>query len=202
MKPAILDHVSIMIDHWYNNITGLLQDSGAATSDVLKLVIMEHKDVVDGHRYDYELCKVGIDYGDDDFVRFLIDRGVNPNAMPMDANPDEMPSDTLLNMAIWEDDYEIVKLLLNNGADVHIKTMHTSSPLVATTCLRVPIAEMLIKYGADVNGQDSIGNTALHYAVERRDHRLIQLLMCRGADDTIVNKEGKTPYEDTVSIIN
>lgn len=195
MNKAVLDHVGVMIDHWYNNITSLLQDSGAATSDVLRLVIMAHKDVIDGHRYDHELGKVGIDYGDDDFVRFLVDRGINVNAMPMDADVGVVPDDTLLNMAIWEDDYEIVKLLLNNGADVHIKTMHTSSPLVATTCLRVPIAEMLIKYGADVNGQDSIGNTALHYAVERGDHKLIQLLMRYGADDSIVNKEGRAPYD-------
>lgn len=195
MSKTVLDHVGVMIDHWYNNITSLLQDSGAATSDVLRLVIMAHKDVIDGHRYDYELGKVGIDYGDDDFVRFLVDRGVNVNAIPMDADVGVVPDDTLLNMAIWEDDYEIVKLLLNNGADVHIKTMHTSSPLVATTCLRVPIAEMLIKYGADVNGQDSIGNTALHYAVERNDHKLIQLLMRYNANDSIVNKEGRAPYD-------
>jgi len=50
--------------------------------------------------------------------------------------------------------------------------------------------KMLLKAGADVNGQGRDGNTALHFA---RDEEMAKLLLAKGADVTIVNEDGETP---------
>jgi len=56
----------------------------------------------------------------------------------------------------------------------------------------------IIKYivaaeGCDVNQQDILGNTALHYAVMLRDNFIVNLLAYYHADINIKNKEGKSP---------
>jgi ankyrin repeat protein len=46
--------------------------------------------------------------------------------------------------------------------------------------------------GADVNARDHDGNTALHHAAARGDNESILYLVSRGADVTLVNREGNT----------
>ncbi len=46
--------------------------------------------------------------------------------------------------------------------------------------------------GLDVNARDHEGNTALHNAAARGDVELIEYLVSRGADVTVVNREGQT----------
>src|SRR5262249_60299668 len=46
--------------------------------------------------------------------------------------------------------------------------------------------------GADVNGRDHEGNTAVHHAASRGDTEMIRYLVGKGADVTIVNREGQT----------
>jgi hypothetical protein len=46
-----------------------------------------------------------------------------------------------------------------------------------------------------VNLQDSLGMTALHLAVLQRDSKTVKVLLDRGADPTIKNKEGMTAWD-------
>jgi uncharacterized protein len=46
--------------------------------------------------------------------------------------------------------------------------------------------------GVDVNGVDHDGNTALHHAAARGDNESILYLISKGADVTMVNREGQT----------
>jgi uncharacterized protein len=48
---------------------------------------------------------------------------------------------------------------------------------------------------ADVNARDHEGNTALHHAASRGDNEMIQYLVSKGADVTVVNREGKTTVD-------
>jgi ankyrin repeat protein len=58
------------------------------------------------------------------------------------------------------------------------------------------LVEMLLVRGANINHQNAQGNTALHYALAfDASGQLGEYLIERGADDTIDNIEGLTPYD-------
>ena len=54
--------------------------------------------------------------------------------------------------------------------------------------------------GASVNHQNGQGNTALHFALAFDSEGLLgEYLIERGADDTLENVEGLTPYDGVVA---
>lgn len=55
---------------------------------------------------------------------------------------------------------------------------------------RLEIVRLFLDAGADINRQDEKGNTPLMYAAIHGDHKMIALLMERGADERIQNKNG------------
>ena len=67
---------------------------------------------------------------------------------------------------------------------------------------------------ADVNARDADGNTALHNAAARGDNEMIEYLVSKGADVTLVNRTGQTtvdmangpvqriqPYPETIKLL-
>ena len=57
------------------------------------------------------------------------------------------------------------------------------------------IAKLCLRRGADINGANLTGQTALHYAFAYGFEELGNYLISKGADDTLVNAEGLTCYE-------
>jgi len=55
------------------------------------------------------------------------------------------------------------------------------------------ISKLLIDGGANVNMENKIGNTPLHYAAAMGNQPVVQILLDRGADPNITNKNGQTP---------
>jgi ankyrin repeat protein len=49
--------------------------------------------------------------------------------------------------------------------------------------------------GADVNARDHEGNSAIHHAAARGDLEMIKYLVGKGADPTVVNREGQTTID-------
>ncbi|KAH7725379.1 calcium-independent phospholipase A2-like [Aphelenchoides avenae] len=65
-------------------------------------------------------------------------------------------------------------------------------------------AVRLVASGANVNETDEAGNAPLHYAVKAGATRIVQLLLAIGADPTLKNSAGVSPYQirSTVEIAN
>jgi len=98
---------------------------------------------------------------------------------------------TPLHYACQNSNLQIVKLLLLNRANVNAKNRYSTLYPIFDTLTAInqensfSILKLLIEAGADINKVDSFGNTALHYAVERGNQKLIELLLLFGCD---VNK--------------
>ena len=48
--------------------------------------------------------------------------------------------------------------------------------------------EILLTKGCEVNWQNKLGNTALHYSVERNFNKCTDILLCWQADESILNE--------------
>ena len=68
--------------------------------------------------------------------------------------------------------------------------------LVAAQNSNKKLVEMLLVRGANINHQNAQGNTALHFALAfDNEGQLGEYLIEHGADDTIENLDGLTPYD-------
>jgi len=68
--------------------------------------------------------------------------------------------------------------------------------IIAAQQVNMGLSEMLLKRGASVNRQNHLGNTALHYVMAYDPSGdLGEYLIAHGADDTLENKWGLSPYD-------
>jgi ankyrin repeat protein len=92
---------------------------------------------------------------------------------------------TVLHLAIFGQQEDTARLLIEHGADVNARSTAEIArvpPLGTAAFVRsVPLARLLLDAGADVNGQGAGGFTALDAAVANGDEELIVLLRERGA---------------------
>ena len=91
--------------------------------------------------------------------------------------------------------YDIVRILLDHGADAHGPDGTVPPIVVAADFGRVDVLTLLLEHGADVSATDGAGNTALHAAAVRGRLEVVQLLVLKGANLTANNADGKTPSD-------
>eukprot|EP00752_Nemacystus_decipiens_P018599 g16677.t1 len=86
---------------------------------------------------------------------------------------------------------------LNTGFDINAEdAMGNTLLLVAVQQLQMPVVEFLVQRGANVNHGNGIGNTPLHFAMSYdTSGKMGEYLINNGADDTIENKQGLSPYD-------
>ena len=76
--------------------------------------------------------------------------------------------DTILMMAVKKNHYDIVKILLDNGACPDIFNFHGYTPLIiAAFNENVEIVELLMEHGSDVSSKSYGGTTAESFALWR-----------------------------------
>lgn len=106
---------------------------------------------------------------------------------------------TPLHYSISRNNFELASFLVERGADIHQKGKPKSFPLamaVERRCKR--IVELLVAKGADVNTKNLLRQTTLHLACEKQgikqDIKIINFLIQNGADVTLEDKFGWTPF--------
>jgi uncharacterized protein len=150
-------------------------------------------------------------------VRLLLERGANPNMQlffrPANLNGvTNTRGSTPLIRAANGADLEVVKLLLQHGADATINMADRQSPIMAVIAGRasepqaLELISVLRDAGADVNvialvqhRQESRGGTALHYAVRKRYKEVIKKLAAYGIDMNAKDQDGLTALDYTQS---
>ncbi|XP_026468906.1 26S proteasome non-ATPase regulatory subunit 10-like [Ctenocephalides felis] len=128
--------------------------------------------------------------GREDVVKILLTRGA-------DINHQNNQGHSALQYASSKGWPEIVDMLLQNGADVNITDNQGATPLHRaasqgkTAIVRLLLANTSIK----LDLTDISGNTPLHLACEEDRQEEAKLLVLKGANLELKNKEGQTPLD-------
>src|SRR5688572_7402301 len=165
---------------------------------------------------------IAVNSGHDVLADLIFDAGVEPGlheaaaigdsarvGAALDRRPEQLDTDspegfTALALAAHFGHLEVMRLLIDRGADVNRVATHRIgvTPLHAALFGRqVEAALLLVERGADVtlarggSGWKRAGWTPLHYAAGMGFSALVQPLLDRGADSSRPDDEGKTPID-------
>ena len=121
-----------------------------------------------------------------------------PFAIPEDGNfmkgLANLTENTLVGAA-RTGDIKAIKQHIAEGADVN-DMLFEMPPLTWAVMMRqTEAAELLLQHGADINGRNRDGNTALHLAIFLGYAEIAELLIKNGADITARNGDGATPTD-------
>jgi hypothetical protein len=105
-------------------------------------------------------------------------------AMGADVNAGDETGYTALHDAVIRDCFETVQRLIEKGANVDAVSMSGSTPLMLVRSIN--IAEILIANGASVNHKSNGKRTPLHSAIWDRRWDIVNMLLDKGADPTVV----------------
>lgn len=143
-------------------------------------------------KYSEEERKIFFDalvYGKFDKVNHLI------TTSPDIINAKDKYGFTALHNLMSEKQFEMINLLLEEGANPNIKNEDGITPLHLACWTKN--ANILLKNGADINSIDNSGNTPLHILAGDGEERtdVIKFLVMKGANIGIKNNKGETPYD-------
>jgi ankyrin repeat protein len=89
---------------------------------------------------------------------------------------------------------ELAALLIDRGADIHVRDVDGDTPLHwAAVAGRAEAAKLLISKGADVDARNMESATPLHYSILRGHKNLAELLIENGAAIDAQNYDGHAP---------
>jgi len=152
-----------------------------------------------------------------EIVQLLLERGANPNMQlffrPANVRgPTNLRGSTPLIRAANNNDMEVVKLLLEHGADATVYQADRQTPIHAVLAGRanekdaLELIKVLHDAGTDVNVvalivhiEEVRGGSAVHYAVRKRYKDVIRLLASYGADLNLKDQDGLTALDYTLS---
>ena len=128
-------------------------------------------------------------------VQLLVVHGACVNTADNDGN-------TPLLVACSRSNFEAVKFLLDNGADIHAKHKKGATAMYyvcgsgSDSSIHTEVVYRLLESGAPPGEKDKNGQTPLHYACRVSNHVTVEALTRFGADVNAIDYRGHSPlYE-------
>jgi ankyrin repeat protein len=168
-----------------NGYTTLMAASRSGSLETFQLLIAKSGDVRARNRIGFTaLYGAAFWRGSRPIVQFLLEHGSDSNARVQLSVPGVDVLTTLMGGAM-HGDAEIVRVLLENGADCNVQggDFGRTALLLAATTGSAETVKLLLERGADVNATDHLGNSALQWARRRGDARIVEILVAAGAND-------------------
>lgn len=128
---------------------------------------------------------------DVEITAFLLDHGADPNLKGSH-------SWTPLMSAVNGRSCKIVKMLIENGADVFAVSEDGSNLLTAWALgpQNIEILKLLLSKNIDINSVDCYGNTALHRVALNGTIETARFMIEHGADINIRNNKSERPFDN------
>jgi len=124
--------------------------------------------------------------GDIEQIKLHVARGTDLNKPDADQN-------TALGIAIRGMRAEVVKLLVDAGADVTKPSRDVPPVIMATAHNSAEIVDFLVSRGADVESTNASGMTPLIVAAESGYLDIVQILVANKANVNATDRRGQTP---------
>ena len=169
-----------------NGRTPLIEAALGRHPEMIKYLVEMNADVnkqmISGQTALYFAC-----HDQKEAVEELVKAGANVNLKNRDGR-------TPMFATIWYENIDAAKILVNNGADVNVQTEDGLTALINAAIESKPkMVEFLLNNGADPNLKENYyGNTALHAASIRGNIEIVDYLLEKGVNASIVNIEGTT----------
>ncbi|NIM15438.1 MAG: hypothetical protein GTO45_25970 [Candidatus Aminicenantes bacterium] len=128
--------------------------------------------------------------GHQEIVDFLIEKGADIHKKDkFDAAP--------IHMAVVTGQTEIVRKLVEKGADITARTLSGKVPIqLAFEWEHTDIIELFLDRGIPINTPiNDLGRTLLHKAAIMGKAKVVNVLIAKGADINIKDKQGKTSLD-------
>lgn len=162
-----------------------------STYDEISLVINEQdKDATDNNGRTALMYAVHYN-PEPKIVKMLIDYGYSVNAV-------DYYGETVLMHAMYLNNLDTIKILLENGAEVNASSeegaYRTALMVASQYSNKLPLFHLLLNHGARIDAEDIFGNTAFFYACRYNDNfQVVQFLLEQGADINQSNRSKITP---------
>jgi len=126
-----------------------------------------------------------VEEGKYEIVRLFLEAGFNASQRDTRGTP-------VLSLAVRNSHYEIASLLLDYGSDINLcaEDRAYSALMEAAQIGDLKTAQLLLSKNADTNIQGKNGQTALIFAVGRKDVPMVKLLIEHHADWNIADRLG------------
>ena len=152
--------------------------------DLWLVVLSEHRKAV------HKALVADCDIGDADMAAELIKKGADVDFVVSE----KFYCNTPLAAACWKGHMNVVRLLLDAGADIDRVDARGIRPfLLACLCGHIDVIRLLMAAGADIHRTGALGSSALYWAcIWKPDAGIVILLVESGTDINQTNDGGWT----------
>ena len=223
LTKLLLEHGADVNVSNKNDYTALYLSIIRKNTEITKLLLEHGADVNAIDKNGHTVLILATDNENVELTKLLLEHGADVNTLinietqllidkGLDINASDKVNFTILMFAIGKENIEMVKLLIENGADVNallnIDTknliekglaVNTSTKDGLTTLMfaimekkNIEIIKLLLEHEVDVNVFVNNGETALMLAIYNENIKLTKLLLEYGADINISVKSGET----------